>query len=1044
MFNNEHVILDRVERTLDNRLKPALYETVGKLKVYQSPFSGEPIEISQAKIELPKLGFEAVTLKFTWGSPWDTSWFKLTGTIPKNAENQQIYLQIDIGFKDAWPGNQCEALLLDESWNIIKAVNSRNQHTALINAQAGAEVEFYLEAAANPDMFADAPMPTLMGDKLTAPNQPLYEFKEAQFQVRNDDIWQLYHDLDVLYQLAKELPDNSTRKSVIIQSMDQSLDVLDIHDLKGSAHSARVVLRNALEAPAVHSALEVTAIGHAHIDSAWLWPVRETVRKVARTFSNVLALISEYPDFTFTATSAQQYEWLKEKYPELFSKVKEAIAGGQWTATGGMWVESDVMMPGAEALMRQFIYGTRFFEQELGAKSTTLWLPDSFGYPASLPQIAAQFGMKGFLTQKTSWNQYNKLPHSTMWWEGIDGTRIFSHFPPVNCYDSELTAEEYFRATNNYLEKGKAKAQVIPYGYGDGGGGPTASMIERARRLENLEGAPKTKLGHPDEFFAKAIAEYPNAPIYQGELYLEFHRGIYTSQRQMKSGNRRSEHLMRELELAWVLKTLFSESKTGDYPLRRVNELWKNILLNQFHDILPGSSIAWVHRVAREEYSAIIESAQEIRDTALESFENPNAQAAILNTSSHPRRAVIATGEQQLLVEVEPLSVTKLSDATVSVQHPVQVIEGDAFEIQNGIISVRIEKNGTISSLVDLKNQHQLVPAGYFLNELLAYEDAPNQFDAWDIERHYLNENNSYTVPQAQSVAIESVSELRASIKITRSFRNSTITQIISLDADSSQLDFYAHIDWHEKETLLKAGFALNIQAKESLGEIQFGHFKRSINENTSWDYAKYEFPVHRWLMVDDGQNAAAIVNDSIYGHDVRPLPAKASNVVYGANNLGVRVSLSLLRAPLFPDPYTDQGIHEMKYSLVVNADLQKATAAGYHLNLPLRLTTSSRNISFAKVDNPAVQIESVHKAYSTSDSVIVRLYESSGRGNNAQINFGFEVAEITEVSPLEIALKDLADGERWPTSLISSDSHSAKLKMHPFGIVTLKIKPKL
>src|SRR5699024_4702932 len=399
-----------------------------------------------------------------------------TGTAPAVPEGMRLRVEADLGFVDDWPGNQCEGLLLDEALRPLKAINSRNR-SVLVDAPAGTSLTFTLEAAANPDMLSGGTVPSERGDRLTAGPEQLFALRTARWVARDETVWALEHDLDVLRGLAAELPADSVRRARMLGGLDRALDVLDLRDVRGTAQRAREVLAPALAAPANASALRVTTIGHAHIDSAWLWPVRETVRKVGRTFSNVVALMEEYPDLTFTATSAQQYAWLKESQPEIYAQVKEKISEGRWVPSGGMWVESDVTMPGGEALIRQFAYGTRFFEQEFGIRSRTLWLPDSFGYSAALPQIARQVGMDGFLTQKISWNRTNQHPHSTFWWEGIDGTRIFTHFPPVDCYDSMLTADEIALAERNFAERGRATHQVIPFGYGDGGGGPTADMV---------------------------------------------------------------------------------------------------------------------------------------------------------------------------------------------------------------------------------------------------------------------------------------------------------------------------------------------------------------------------------------------------------------------------------------------------------------------------------------------------------------------------------------------------------------------------------------
>jgi alpha-mannosidase len=377
---------------------------------------------------------------------------------------------------------------------------------------------------------------------------------------------------------------------------------MDPHDVAGTAAAGRAALADVLSRPATASAHRITAVGHAHIDSAWLWPVRETIRKCARTFSNVLQLMDEDPHLTFACSSAQQYAWMKQYYPQLFERIRQRVADGRFLPVGGMWVESDTNLPSGESMARQLIAGKGFFLREFGIDPQEVWLPDSFGYSGSLPQIVAAAGSRYFLTQKLSWNETNTFPHSTFLWEGIDGTRILTHFPPVNTYNSDLSAAQLALAERNYAEKGAANSSLVPFGYGDGGGGPTREMLAAADITASLEGSPRVEIDSPQHFFERAEAEYPNPPVWSGELYLEFHRGTYTSQARTKRGNRRSESLLREAEL-WAAT---ASIRTGfEYPYDRLAELWQTVLLQQFHDILPGSSIAWVYRVAEAEYARV-------------------------------------------------------------------------------------------------------------------------------------------------------------------------------------------------------------------------------------------------------------------------------------------------------------------------------------------------------------------------------------------------------------------------------------------------------
>ena len=1017
MHSFDTVILERVERVKDDRIRPLIDTRVGGLDVEAWQVPGEPVPPAEA-LAAP---YRPVTLPHRWGAAWSTWWFRLSGTVPEIVVAGQLRLDVDLGFADAWPGNQCEGLLFTPDLRVLKAINSRNR-SCVIEALPGQQVSFLIEAAANPDLFADGCRATPLGDVLTAPKDPVYTLRSAEFRVRDETLWGLFHDLDLLWDLARRMPEGSTRRAVICRHLECAMDVLDLHDVAGSAQASRDALAPVWDAPAVASALEVTAIGHAHIDSAWLWPVRETVRKVARTFSNVVALAREYPDLRFTATSAQQYAWLQERHPEVFEAVRRAIRDGQWFPSGGMWVESDVNMPGGEALIRQFTMGTRFFQRELGVRSRTLWLPDSFGYPGNLPQIAVRCGMTGFLTQKLSWNQHNRLPHSTMWWEGIDGTRIFTHFPPVDCYDSEISAEEVNRAVDNYKEKGWATRQVIPFGYGDGGGGPTAQMVERIRRLADLEGAPRITMGDPDSFFDAAREEYPDAPVHVGELYLEYHRGIYTSQLEMKQGNRRAEHALRHLEFLWSLALLAGVPRES-FPATRLERIWRQVLLNQFHDILPGSSIAWVHRVAREEYAAILTELAELAEAAVAAMAEarPDTGPAVLNPHAHPVTRVLEIDGEPRLITAPGLAITPVER---TIRHPAAPAtarhEGLDVVLQNSRVRAVIDQGGDLVRITDLVTGRDLLVAGMRGNQLRAFEDVPNAFDAWDIERHYLNPGNEIPVPAAERLEIVG-DGVWAEVRISRRLGGSEIVQHIGLEADASRLDFRVSVDWHERETLLKASFPLAIHAREHAAEVQFGHVRRPVHENTSWDFSRFEVPAGRWLLVEEPGYGVAVVNDSTHGHDVHPIPG------------GTRVSLSLMRSPVFPDPQADRSRRTLRYSLLLDADTVTAAHEGYALNLPPQLVTAAAQ-EFGRLEVPGAHIEAVLPAEDGSGDLIVRLHEGRGARTRGMLHLAFD-ATVVEVDPLEEPVPE-------PRVRLASPSREVPLALTPFTILTLRITP--
>ena len=431
-------------------------------------------------------------------------------------------------------------------------------------------------------------------------------------------------DIFTLDGLMRALPEHQPRRAELLQALSRMVDVVDPGDVAGTAPAGRAELTEVLARPAYASAHRIVAVGHAHIDSAWLWPVRETIRKCARTFSNVVALADADPTLKFACSSAQQYAWVKEHYPDLFARITEKVAAGQFLPVGGMWVESDTNMPGGEAMARQFVAGKRFFLENFGVETEEVWLPDSFGYSAALPQIVKASGSKYMLTQKLSWNQTNTMPHSTFAWEGIDGTRVLTHFPPVNDYNSDLSGRDLARAERNYAEHGKGTISLVPFGWGDGGGGPTREMLAAAHRTHSLEGSPAVRIDSPAAFFADAAAENPDLPVWSGEMYLELHRATYTTQARTKQGNRFSEHLLREAEL-WAATAAV---QTGaDYPYDELEELWQLVLLQQFHDILPGSSIAWVHQDAERNYAAVAQRAEAVITSAVTGWSVPAVAA---------------------------------------------------------------------------------------------------------------------------------------------------------------------------------------------------------------------------------------------------------------------------------------------------------------------------------------------------------------------------------------------------------------------------------
>ena len=625
-----------------------------------------------------------------WGPAWGTSWFRVTGTVPDDARSPELVL--DLGWDVAQPGFQAEALARRADGRVVKGLNPQN---SWLPARPGERVELYVEAAANPTLLGPSGFrPTEQGDRLTADDRPLYRVARAEVVERDLEVAALAADLDVVDGLSRTLPESDARRWELLRAAERALDALDHHDVAGTAARARAELADVLAAPARASAHRVSAVGHAHIDSAWLWPLRETVRKVLRTVANVVHLLDTTDDLVYAMSSAQQWEWVRVHDPDLFDRVKAHAAAGRFVPAGGMWVESDTNMVGGEAMARQLQVGQEWFAEHLGAVCEEVWLPDSFGYTAALPQLVRQAGCRWFLTQKISWNRVNVFPHHTFWWEGIDGTRVLTHFPPVDTYTSTLSAAELAHAAANFRDKGAASRSLVPFGHGDGGGGPTREMLERARRTADLDGSPRVTVESPTAFFTAAEAEYADAPAWVGELYLEIHRGTYTSQARTKQGNRRSEHLLREAEL-WAATA--AVRGLAPYPAETLAEAWRTVLLHQFHDILPGSSIAWVHREAVDTYAEVAATLESVIDSATAALAGDGTDEVAFNAGPVVRAGVPALGAD---------GGTRRPRAT----RPVR--DGDDVVLDNGLLRVRVDRDGLVRSVLDLRPRPRGRPPG--------------------------------------------------------------------------------------------------------------------------------------------------------------------------------------------------------------------------------------------------------------------------------------------------------------------------------------------
>jgi alpha-mannosidase len=1012
----------RLNRFVAESLLPALYQRTSPLTVTSWEVPDEPIPFADAVAN----EFTPFNVGQTWGLPWGTTWFHITGEVPSDwdATGNSAEILIDLGFDGAgssvpvqypqWerdlgnhqPGFQAEGLVYDPTGKIIKAIEPFNRWIA-IEGTPGTIIDFYIEAASNANVAgAWSFQPTPLGDKKTAPQVHLYRVAQMDIAVLDLAVWNLNQDIIAMRGLMKQLSDDSPRKHEILLALEAVIDLCDPDDVRATASEARKILEPLLSKPAHASAHEIVAVGHAHIDSAWLWPVRETIRKCARTFSNVLDLMDRDPDFTFACSSAQQFAWMKEFYPQVFEGIKKRVAEGRFIPVGGMWVESDSNMPGSEALARQFIYGQGFFNREFGVVCNEVWLPDTFGYTGALPQIGVAAGAEHFFTQKMSWNDTDRMPHHTFNWAGIDGTQIFTHFTPVDSYNSDLGQTDLAKTERQYAEKGASNISMIPFGWGDGGGGPTREMLAAGQRASNLEGSPKVTLGTPAQFFEQAKSDYANPPVWFGEMYLEYHRGVLTSQLKTKQGNRRNEHLLREAEL-WATTAHVRTGKA--YPTEELATAWQSLLLMQFHDILPGSSIAWVHQEAERKH-------EEMRQVL---------EALIADSLS----ALSGDGPTTYHFNATPYAINRVAALSASVKiesgHHSQAIEtSHGYTLENRNLSITINTEGLITSIFDKVAAREIIPTGASANVVQIYRDLPTVWDAWEIEDHYMH--NLSEIRDVDSIELITENSAGSGVRISRSFGNSHIVQDVLLLHGSKVVEIESKVDWHETHKLMKLAFAIDIQTDSATSEIQFGNIKRPIHKNTSWDIARFETCAQRWLHVSEPTYGVTIANDSTYGHDVTRKQRRE-----GGSYTQIRESI--LRAPIYPDPTADQGQHIVRTSITVGSSIVESIAEGLRMNLPLRSHSGLHPVEpLLVVGDSNVVVEAIKLAEDGSGDVIVRMYEGTGDRANTEILAKFDYQKVVVVDLLERTL-DVQD------LLTPIDDCRLQVELRPFKIVTLR-----
>ncbi len=892
---------------------------------------GEPISYADAI----RGQFGPIKVGDPWGPPWSTTWFRVRGRMPKHGQGQQVIACFDLGF-DGPTGFTCEAL----AWKDGKPWRGVDPNHRWLPID-GPEVDFYLEAAANPRATEAGlePAPSMLA--LRNSPEPAFVLRQAELALRDSS------------------PERTS---------DVRLD---------PSH-------------------RITAVGHAHIDTAWEWPIREAKRKVARSWSTQLALMDEHPDYVFAASQPAQYAWMKESYPDIYRRIKEKVAAGQWEPVGAMWVEADCNLPSGESLVRQLLQGKRFFMQEFGYETKILWLPDVFGYPGNLPQLMSEAGCDYFLTQKLSWNDTNKPEHHTFIWEGIDGTRIFTHFPPADTYNGSFSHEEVAQSIRNFKDGPSSHRSLYLFGWGDGGGGPQPEMIESAHRLG-------VEMGRAGDFFEAAAAEANGLATSIGELYFELHRGTYTSQSRTKRLNRQAQQALREAEM-------WSVAAGGSYPSTELSGLWRTLLLNQFHDILPGSSIDWVYEEAERDLEDVTKRATDISEAAMSAIVRKGEGLVAFNSSSHPRTEVVSIGGEFACIEAPPCGWAFV------VPHPSEPeVSVTDHRMENELLRIEWDDRAVLTSIWDKEaNREVLSGRG---NLLQLHEDNPTRWDAWDLDA----EHRDLFVEVTAIEKVERRGGLRGLLALGRRFGASWLFQTMSLDAGSRVLRFETFVEWQERHKLLKVAFPVTVESREATYEIQFGHLRRPTHEDTSQAKAMFEVSAQRWADLGDGDYGVALLNDCKHGYDIH----------------GSVMRLSLLRGPTHPDPTADLGGHQFTYALMPHpGDFRKAGVieAAEDLNSPLlpahgNLAAGSSR-SLVEIDTREVIVEAIKRA-EDSDATIVRLYEAWGERCKARLR--------TTLPASRAFLCDLLERNR--EEVVVKDG-AIELDFTPFKILTLKLEP--
>ena len=946
-------------------------------------------------------------------------WFHCRFTAPQEQENRRWYFQLETGCNSEWEALKPQGLVYLNG-EMCQGLDINHRHVLL---EAGRDYDMYVY------MYAGSiPTTASFRTDIVGIDEPTEN---------------LYYDLKVPLDASQCIPRDSEDCWKILKALESAVQLLDLRkpynaSYYDSVDAARKFLKDEFfrkdcgaSAPTVH------CVGHTHIDVAWMWTLAQTREKAQRSFSTVLRLMEQYPEYKFMSSQPQLYQYVKEAAPEIYAQIQERVREGRWEVEGAMWLEADCNLTSGESLVRQILHGKKFMRQEFGADSHILWLPDVFGYSAAMPQILRKAGIDSFFTTKISWSETNKMPYDAFLWQGIDGSEVFTSFGTAQdlprpdeddnftTYNGTTEPTMVMGTWRRFQQKEYSGHTIISFGYGDGGGGPTRHQLETQRRTAyGLPGIPRTKISTTNGYFSALKKDFRErasasgrAPKWVGELYMEYHRGTYTSIAKNKRNNRKSELLYQKVETLSVLANLLCGER---YPADELYSGWQIILLNQFHDIIPGSSIHEVYEECDRQYADILAKGSAMAERALSAIASrvPGEGLLVYNPLGFVRSGMVSFEGKTYWAEDVPAMGWKV----IAREEPVSRVVATASSLENSCYRLTLDHTGTICSLFDKRAGRELCLPGRRLNELQVFEDFPRAWDAWELSAYYKDKMWVADRPASVEIVAESV---RKGLRIVKPYEDSVITQTIYLYDNLPRIDFETEVDWHQRHQILKAAFPLDLRASQASYEIQFGHVVRPTHSNTSWDAAKFEVCAHKWADLSENDYGVALLNDCKYGHSAEDSTLK----------------LSLLKSATYPDPEADQGLHRFTYSLLPHmGDLQSGDVVNqaYDLNQPLMAAPAAsagkglpERFSLVSCDRAGVILETVKQA-EDGDGLILRFYEAFNRRGKVTFTLGIP---FSRVSVCDLMEKPVSDGD------LTVSGSQITVPIKNFEIVTLRVQ---